>query len=104
MPALYSYVSYLDLYVLGTLGMEYAQKVVNLNSGDTILLMTDGWPELQNAQGLQLGYPNAMKEFGDAAQEADAAAVVQHLANAVQKWHGDAPPNDDITFVVVRVR
>ena len=89
---------------LGTLGMEYAQKVVSLNSGDTILLMTDGWPELQNAQGLQLGYPNAMKEFADAAQGGDATAVVQHLANAVQKWHGDAPPNDDITFVVVRVR
>jgi serine phosphatase RsbU (regulator of sigma subunit) len=89
---------------LGTLGMEYAQKVVNLNSGDTVLLMTDGWPELQNAQGLQLGYPNAAKEFADATQAADATAVVQHLANAVQKWHGDAPPNDDITFVVVRVR
>jgi serine phosphatase RsbU (regulator of sigma subunit) len=64
----------------------------------------DGWPELQNAQGLQLGYPNAMQEFRDAAAAGDAAGVVQHLAGAVQKWHGDAPPNDDITFVVVRVR
>ena len=89
---------------LGTLGMEYAQKVLTLSAGDTVLLMSDGWPELQNAQGLQLGYPNALQEFRDAAAAGDAAGVVQHLATAVRTWHGDAPPNDDITFVVVRVR
>jgi serine phosphatase RsbU (regulator of sigma subunit) len=89
---------------LGTLGMEYAQKVLTLSAGDTVLLMSDGWPELQNAQGLQLGYPNALQEFRDAAAAGDAAGVVQHLASAVHTWHGDGPPNDDITFVVVRVR
>jgi len=30
--------------------------------------------------------------------------VIAVLEAAVQRWHGTAPPNDDVTFVVVRRR
>jgi hypothetical protein len=30
--------------------------------------------------------------------------VIAALEAAVQRWHGTAPPNDDVTFVVVRRR
>src|SRR5712691_2336645 len=41
---------------LGTLGVEYAEREVPVNRGDTVLLMSDGFPELQNGEGQQLGY------------------------------------------------
>jgi hypothetical protein len=57
-------------------------------------------PELQNAAGQQLGYGAAADHF--AAATAD--DVIASLAAAAKQWNGDRPPNDDVTFVVVRAR
>jgi serine phosphatase RsbU (regulator of sigma subunit) len=89
---------------LGTLGADYYDASVDLAAGDTMLLMTDGFPELLNEAGLQLGYVGAMQEFAGAATADDAAGVIAALEEAAHRWHGDAPPNDDVTFVVVRAR
>lgn len=90
---------------LGTLGTDYAEEVVALSPGDTVLLMTDGYPELQNHAGQQLGYAAAAHEFAEAAGKAgDARALVEQLAETAARWRGDGPPNDDVTFVVIRVR
>ena len=88
---------------LGTLGVDYKETTVDLASGDTVLLMSDGFPELQNSAGQQLGYPGATQEFAAAAAAPTAQGVIDALAAASKRWHGDQPPNDDITFVVVRV-
>ena len=88
---------------LGTLGVDYKETTVDLASGDTVLLMSDGFPELQNSAGQQLGYPAAAQEFAAAAAAPTAQGVISALAAASKRWHGDLPPNDDITFVVVRV-
>jgi serine phosphatase RsbU (regulator of sigma subunit) len=87
---------------LGTLGVTYAQMDVALSPGDTTLMMTDGFPELLNESGQQLGYPAAMEEFMAAAAAPTAQDVIDHLSACVRRWHGEHPPNDDITFVVVR--
>lgn len=89
---------------LGTLGVDYKQTRVDVTTGDTILLMSDGFPELQNADGQQLGYQRAMQEFASAATAENADGVIAHLRDAAMRWHGDQPPNDDVTFVVVRCR
>jgi serine phosphatase RsbU (regulator of sigma subunit) len=89
---------------LGTLGADYRDAVVELAAGDTMLLMSDGFPELQSASGAQLGYPGAVAELTRAAAAADAAGVIAALEASAQRWHGDGAPNDDVTFVVVRAR
>ncbi|HEX7421270.1 MAG TPA: SpoIIE family protein phosphatase, partial [Thermoanaerobaculia bacterium] len=89
---------------LGTLGVDYLQTDVNVSPGDTVLLMSDGFPELENKDGQQLGYQNATQAFASAAKAADADAVIADLQQAAKRWHGDQPPNDDVTFVVVRCR
>ncbi len=92
---------------LGTLGADYNDAVIDLASGDTMLLMTDGFPELlqgSNGTSQQLGYTAAMQDFADAAREPGVDGVIASLEAAVQRWHGDTPPNDDVTFVVVRAR
>lgn len=88
---------------LGTLGVVYTERSVDLAPGDTVLLMSDGFPELLNCEGQQLGYPAAMQLFADACAGAPGAdAVIESLSAASRRWHGDHPPNDDITFVVVK--
>ena len=88
---------------LGTLGTEYDDTNVDLASGDTVLFLTDGFPELMNDAGHQLGYTATLEIFAEAALGATANDVIAGLAAAARKWHGDAPPNDDVTFVVVRL-
>jgi serine phosphatase RsbU (regulator of sigma subunit) len=65
--------------------------------------MTDGFPELTNGFGQQLGYPAAAEAFANVAG-GGAQDVIDGLVAQAKEWHGDQPPNDDITFVVVRVR
>jgi serine phosphatase RsbU (regulator of sigma subunit) len=89
---------------LGTLGADYHDVSIDLHPGDTVLFMTDGFPELQNASGLQLGYAAAIDEFIAAAKGATADDVIASLADAAKRWNGDRPPNDDVTFVVVRAK
>jgi serine phosphatase RsbU (regulator of sigma subunit) len=89
---------------LGTLGADYHDSVVALAPGDTVLFMSDGFPELLNESGQQLGYAAAQQEFAAAAPADVAGGVIDALSAAARRWHGEQPPNDDVTFVVVRVR
>lgn len=89
---------------LGTLGNTYRDIAVELATGDTMLFMSDGFPELMNEAGQQLGYPAAIEAFGAAATAPDAKAVIASLHEFTRAWHGEQPPNDDVTFVVVRSR
>lgn len=89
---------------LGTLGADYHDVSIDLAAGDTVLFMTDGFPELQNASGQQLGYAAAIDEFVAAAKGATADDVIASLAAAAKRWNGERPPNDDVTFVVVRAK
>jgi len=87
---------------LGTLGDRYNDITLDLKTGDTLLFMSDGFPELMNAAGQQLGYAAACDAFAAAATAGDADGVIAKLIESVRGWHGDQPPNDDVTFVVVR--
>ncbi len=89
---------------LGTLGADYHDVVIDLAAGDTVLFMTDGFPELQNESGQQLGYGAAVEHFAAAANGATADDVIASLAGAAKQWNGERPPNDDVTFVVVRAK
>jgi serine phosphatase RsbU (regulator of sigma subunit) len=88
---------------LGTLGTDYAESTVSLASGDTILFLTDGLPELSNDAGQQFGYAATLEAFASGATGATADEVIGSLVAVARSWHGDAAPNDDVTFVVVRV-
>lgn len=87
---------------LGTLGTEYQEQVAQLDAGDTVLLLTDGFPELLDANGQQLGYAAVTQAFADAAKAESAEEVIARINAIARKWHGEQPPNDDVTFVVVR--
>ncbi len=78
----------------------------------SLLLMSDGFPELPNSAGEPLGYDRARARFAAAASRdgrdaVTAGAIVAALERAAAAWSGadaaSAPtPSDDVTFLVLR--
>lgn len=91
---------------LGGLDPTYTEREMVLALGDTVLLLSDGLPELPDADGDPMGYP-AVRELFEAAAgraPADLDELIAELEAAARRWAGDAAPADDRTYVVVRVR
>lgn len=87
---------------LGSFGGDFEDLEVDLEPGDTILFLSDGFPELLDSRGDPLGYvavENAFRVVAGGSPD----AVVEALSRAADQRTGGEPPNDDITFVVVRV-
>jgi serine phosphatase RsbU (regulator of sigma subunit) len=82
---------------------SYDQWNSHLEPGDTVLLMTDGFPELQNPEQEPLGYEKASSLFRAAAGGAPEEITTQ-LAGAAQEWMKGKPPVDDLTFVVLKMK
>jgi len=87
---------------LGSLDFAYREHTVALDSGDLVLLMSDGFPELPNRDGDVLGYERARECFAEGGT--DPQGLVRHLLTAADRWAGATAPADDITFVAIRVR
>jgi len=81
----------------------YPECEADLASGDTLLLMTDGFPELLGPAGDPLGYPRVTELFAAAAGQ-DPESVIADLTAAGEAWSAGTALHDDVTFVVVKVR
>jgi len=89
---------------LGTLSdFPYTLVESELSPGDTILLMSDGFPELFNDQKEMYGYKRARNLFEELANEAP-EEIISKLKSAGSKWVNDEDPDDDVTFVVIKVK
>ncbi|MCW8850331.1 MAG: serine/threonine-protein phosphatase, partial [Melioribacteraceae bacterium] len=81
----------------------YQVKDASVESGDTILLMSDGLPELPNGTNEMYGYDRIMNEFNSAGNKAP-EEIIDHLKKTAAKWINGNDPDDDITFVVIKVK
>ncbi len=81
----------------------YPECKADLAAGDTLLLMTDGFPELLGPAGDPLGYPRVSELFAAAAGK-DPEGVIADLTAAGEGWSAGTALHDDVTFVVVKVR
>jgi len=89
---------------LGTMEkFPYEIKDTTLNPGDTILLLSDGLPELKNANDEMYGYKRIRNGFEDVAEKAP-EEIVSYLKNEGAGWINQADPDDDVTFVVIKVK
>jgi sigma-B regulation protein RsbU (phosphoserine phosphatase) len=87
----------------GSSDSRYVKRETSLSSGDTLLLMSDGFPELFNKQKEILDYDKAKEIFSSVA-ELPSKKIVEELNCAAEKWMNGANQQDDITFVVVKVK
>lgn len=82
---------------------SYQQSCIELNAGDTVIFMTDGFPELFNSNKELLGFEKIKKAFGEVINETP-KQVVHYLNEYIDSWHDNFPLQDDLTFLVFKVR
>jgi sigma-B regulation protein RsbU (phosphoserine phosphatase) len=83
-------------------GEVYEEQRVDLQPGDVLLFMTDGIVEAMNAERDLYGFLRleAVLENHDMI---DAQSVLNCVFESVFEFMGGAPPQDDMTLVVVKV-
>jgi serine phosphatase RsbU (regulator of sigma subunit) len=81
----------------------YQLKNAELKSGDTLLLLSDGLPELFNAKKEMFGYDRVTAEYEKIASN-KAKKIIEHLINIGADWVNGNDPDDDITFVVIKFK
>jgi len=89
---------------LGTFN-EFPYNLISsdLAPGDTILLMSDGFPELFNENKELYGYKRARNYFEEIAAESPEEIINKHK-DAGSDGTNDQAPDDDVTFVVIKVK
>ena len=80
----------------------YEVRETSISSGDTILLMSDGFPELMNESKEMYGYNRARTLFKETATRTP-EEIIETLTKAASDWISDKDPDDDVTFVVIKV-
>jgi len=89
---------------LGTMSdFPYMTKEVELNVGDTILLISDGLPELRNEKEEEFSYKRVRNLFEENATKSP-EKIITELKNAGSSWINDKNPEDDVTFVIIKVK
>ncbi len=89
-------------FPLGAMTVKgYNRLETELNKGDLLIMMSDGFPELQSPEGEQYGYPrvhNSIEKVIDRNPE----EIVDFLNEQSTNWTNNADLKDDITFVVIK--
>ena len=81
----------------------YQRCTLELQTGDTVLLMSDGFLELLNPAGEQMGPERIRQLFSTVATES-AGNIVTHLRHACTAWGGARDLSDDVTFLILQYR
>ncbi len=81
----------------------FTQQQVTLKPGTTIFLYTDGLNEAENAAHDQFGDDRILEELR---QQGDVKPqpLVEHMAEAVREFAGEAEQSDDVTLLAIRYR
>ena len=82
---------------------NYELRETSFNSGDTVLLFSDGYPELFNSNKEMFGYEKVKEVFSEVADRSP-NEIIEHLKTKGVEWSGEKVPDDDITFVVLKKR
>lgn len=74
-----------------------------LKSGDTILLLTDGLPEQMNANEEMFDYSRVKSHFNEIIENTP-DTIIEKFVEAGDGWMNGRVQDDDITFVVIRIK
>lgn len=85
------------------LNFPYKQQELSLSAGDTVVLMSDGFPEMFNERGEILDYGSA-KTVLEAIADKSPQEIIGFFVRHADEWAGARPQDDDVTFVVLKVK
>jgi sigma-B regulation protein RsbU (phosphoserine phosphatase) len=83
-------------------GMEYEQRHVALESGDILLLYTDGIVEAMNGEEELFG-PERLRSSLAAAKGLSAQGILDNILHDLRQFTNGEEQSDDITAVVIKV-
>ena len=81
--------------------LEYEEDVMQLNSGDSIFLYTDGVPEAKNAAGERFG-TDKMLEILNSTADQDITDVLKGMKKQIDDFTGIMDPFDDVTMMCLK--
>ena len=81
----------------------YRKTSAMLSPGDTVVLMSDGFPELFNAEGEMLGYERAVEVFAAVASRSP-EEIIAHFRKTSETWANGRAQDDDVTFVIMKMK
>ncbi|MBN1560820.1 serine/threonine-protein phosphatase, partial [candidate division KSB1 bacterium] len=84
-------------------GGLYHRHTMILAPGDTLILMTDGFPELFNDNGEELGYDKAREIFREVAQRSP-GDIIDRFNDIAVSWMNRQPQKDDMTFLALKMK
>jgi sigma-B regulation protein RsbU (phosphoserine phosphatase) len=83
-------------------GTIYDEMTLALHAGDVFVFCSDGVFEAMNGAWQEFTAERLI-EVVARTRELPAQKIVDAVFEAVQEWRGDAPPNDDMTAVAVKI-
>ena len=81
---------------------NYQEKEFTLEVGDVVLIMSDGFPEMFNAENEMLGFGKAAEVLPIIAANS-AQEIINHLVKVGDEWANGRAADDDVTFVVLKI-
>lgn len=84
-------------------GGVYKKQVIQLMAGDSLILMTDGFPEQFNDHGKELGYDKAKDIFAKVAWQSP-AGILRRFNRIAKLWMNGTIQKDDMTFLALKVK
>ena len=82
---------------------NYRGQELVLQTGDCVVVMSDGFPEMFNEAGEMLGFdkaPQVLKEIATRTPQ----EIIDRFVEVSQKWACTKPAEDDVTFVVLKIK
>ncbi len=88
--------------ILGILPeFTYREDVIGLQSGDVLVVYSDGVSDAENTQQEPYG-EDTLRSLIQEHRDESAAVILEHIVTAVNEHAGEAPQLDDITVVVLK--
>ncbi|MGH9840352.1 MAG: SpoIIE family protein phosphatase [Blastocatellia bacterium] len=82
---------------------SYHDQSRGLSPGDVIMLMSDGFPERFNDANEMLDYSRAGELLAEVAGQSP-QTIIERFVEAGEQWANGRPQDDDVTFVVIKVK
>jgi sigma-B regulation protein RsbU (phosphoserine phosphatase) len=87
----------------GSTNFPYKDKIVHLKKGDAVLFLSDGFEEMFNPQNEILGEEQVKRLFAKTASNSP-EEIIEHLTNAGEAWANGRDQEDDVTFVIIKMK
>jgi phosphoserine phosphatase RsbU/P len=90
--------------IIGTfLDGPYLQETIQMQSGDVLMIYTDGVTEAENPAAIEFGEERLRSVLIESLRFS-ARETSTRVIDSVLEWQGAAPQHDDITLIVVKVK